>query len=49
MTVKEVLCPVCGKKLAEGLDEGVLLIRCRSKTCGNKVRVIDKRITVVLG
>ncbi len=46
---KEVLCPVCGKKLAEGLDGGILLIRCRSKDCGNEVRVIDRRVTVVLG
>ena len=39
---REIRCPRCGKRIAEGLV-GLLAIRCRSKICQNRIVVIDKR------
>jgi phage FluMu protein Com len=39
IALREIRCPGCGKKLAEGLEGGILYVTCR---CGKSV-VIDRR------
>lgn len=40
IVLREVRCPKCNKKWADGMDEGVLVITCK---CGEKL-IFDRRI-----
>ena len=43
--LREIRCPKCNKKLAEHMEEGLLVIKCR---CGAEV-ILDRRIQPRIG